>query len=420
MARIVSFSRLLVRTVGDPALRRLIPIYCGLGILVSIVFGPAGMSSSSVIQGMDVSPRFRIGMWLAWFVLVAGPIRLLFHTRQALYLRSMPVAAHVHWLLLGSLALLIQLPWTWLWLRGDGAVGALTATLTATAVCTLSALTARNWLERFLVLAALAGVVAIIMVDGPWWQLPVASAILFVLAVPAAWQRAPERGRVVDLSRLAAGRLGLFSVYVAAVVRQRSSSLARGAVLTAVGGALTGLIARNNQIVSGSSVTVLALVFTAIMVTMAAAMVVGPVMDAERSMRWLLNATGTSPGRRMLASAVVCAGAAAAYAGVFAGLLIWIAPVSMATAVRVTGAVVFLGACIGMIELRCARWAERPDGIDGARLVSATVGVVLVMCVLLGFLGEWALIAIAGGALKLTFGSVDHTLATPVGRRWFR
>lgn len=421
MARLLPFSRLLVRTVGDPTLRRLIPIYCGLAMLVAVVFGPSGMSAEQLLQGMEISPRFRIGMWIAWLVLVAGPTRLLFHNPQAVYLRAQPIAPCVHWLLLGAMALLIQAPWAWLWLRGDGAPAAITATLVAAALCTLGAVTARHWMEALVVAAVFVGITMLITMGASTLQLAPVGIVVFSAAVRAAWLRAPERGGGVDLGALSSGRLGLLVVYIAAVWRQRSSSVARGAVLTGVGGALTGLIARNNHIVSGDSVGLLALVLATIAVTMATAMVVVPVVEAERAMRWMLNATGTSAARRMLASAGVCGAAGAGYALVFVGLMMWVAPPSSTlTLFRVVATVISLGVSVGLIELRCARWAERAAGIDGVRLVSATIGVILVTAALLGVMREWAVLAAAAAALKMTLGSVELTLSLPRGRRWLR
>jgi|GEM_PF-2140688 len=418
MARLTAFSRVLLRTVGPPALRRLAPVYCGLAVLVAILFGPTGMSAAGLVADMHASAPLRLGLWLAWLILVVAAVRPLFHSRDALYLRAAPVRPIVHESLLGALALAMQLPWTWLWWRGDGALAAVATTLTAAAVCCVAAIAPRGWVERVVVAATVIGLLAAVAVGLPHWQQAAVAGVVLVAGVRAAWRRAPEHSGVIDVSALLANRAGLALAHAAAVMRRRSSSLARGLVIVAIGGALTGLIARNNDIAGAAAVAVLAMSLASIVLTPAVAMIAGPVMESERSLRWLLDANGVGWGRRMVASATVCGAGGVVYSLVFAGLVSWIAPLDPLPAARVFAEVVVLGLSAGLILLRCARWAERADGIDGTRLVSAAIGVATAAAIAVAVLDEWALLALAAVALKLSAGS--DPVITPVVERGAR
>lgn len=415
MARLTAFSRVLLRTVGPPALRRLAPVYCGLAVLVAILFGPSGMTASGLVADMRASAPLRLGLWLAWLILVVAAVRPLFHARDTLYLRAAPVRPIVHEVLLGAFALAMQLPWTILWWRGDGALAGLAATLTAAAVCCVAAVAPRGWIERVLAGATVIGLLVAVAVALPHWQQAAVAAAVLVAGVRAAWRRAPEHSGVVDVAALLANRSGLALAHATAVMRRRSSSVARGLVIVASGGALTGLIARNNGMADAAAVAELALTLGAIVLTPAVAMIAGPVMESERSLRWLLDANGVGWGRRVVAGAAVCGGGGLMYALVFAGLVSWIAPLDPVPAARVFAEMMAFGLSAGLILLRCARWAERADGIDGTRLVSAAIGVAIAAAIAVAVLDEWALLALAAVALKLSAGS--DPVHTPVARR---
>ncbi|HTM20868.1 MAG TPA: hypothetical protein VL172_10180, partial [Kofleriaceae bacterium] len=72
------FTRELIRTAGEPALRRALPSWAALGIGAAVVMGPTGLHPADVVAAIEQGRVVRVVLWAAWIAVSAGPVRELF------------------------------------------------------------------------------------------------------------------------------------------------------------------------------------------------------------------------------------------------------------------------------------------------------------------------------------------------------
>lgn len=370
-----------LREAGLAAAERAAPLYFGIGIVAAILFGSANaMRASDALQAFASSRPLRIGFWTAWIIATAPAARLLFATPTTFYLRSLPrtrapLAAAVS---VGLIA--VEAPWIALFARGGGALsGATTAALAA---------------SLHGALLAPAPLVALVLVVAIGWPAPPSVLLGLGLAGAiasgrAAFRVAPERA-ARSRRRLVRGpapvALGL--AYLAVAWRGTRPAFIRAVLVGAAGGALTGLVGRNNG-VSGS--VAFALGMTGPILVVAAGGIVEAVVAVEREAGWILTTSRTS----MPVRAAARAGAAGAAGLVLGAGVAAIVAAGVGGGVGLVAAVALWGGALAAVLTSVERIAARSGERDGGVAVSCALGLAILAATSGGILGAPALALLA-------------------------
>jgi len=417
LTRTSALAAVLLRSAGEPALRRALPLYVGIGMSAAVLFGPTGMSAADVTDPASASRGFRLALWAAWLAAIAGPARVLFSAPQSLYLRAFPVSPAWHQLLLGCALAALEAPWAWLFLRGQGVVEAGAALALGVALAALLAARARGFADWAIGAAVAAGAVLVIALPAPAWARLAYGLVGSLLAVPAAWWRAPEAGAGWRGVRVRGTAFtALVRAHAAALWRLRRPAFGRALIATLLGGGFAGLAARANEVGAGASLAVMSLAIGAVTLSMAAGSFAVPVIESERSSRWILDASAASGVRRAAASSAVVAGLAAGCGLIHGSVVAWAAGAYLPDALRLGAEGAGAGAALGLVALWVARAAERSVGVDGVRVVAYLTAVAAVCAIGFGVAGEIGLALLVGLALALSIRTADQA-AFPA-RRW--
>ncbi len=395
MAALSTLARVLTRTAGLPALLRAIPAFAAIALGATILFAGNGMRAADLVALAERSIAVRVSLWAAWLLVTIPPARVLLETPETFFLRALPVPPWHFWLVHGAQLALLQLPWALLWLRGGGLVLGLSAIALAVAADALwiaRPRTPRDLLALTLVIAALA--------------LPLPHALRLSLglvaaplAVASAWARAPGKGVRLGAGLVRGGPARALTLAYAAVLGRRDLLLlTRGLALAVVGAAIVALVVRNNP-GSGLSVQRAALLVAPLPLALATGGVAVRALDTERSLEWLLLATGTSATLRALVALSIPALWGAVIGALQASIGAAFAGSSGLAATALGGLV--LGAAMGGAAGASARFAELPSGVDGTRVVIALLSAAALAVGLASWLDEAALplIALAAAAL---------------------
>jgi hypothetical protein len=282
------------------------PIYLGLLIVASVLFGPTGMRASDVTSAARGSVAFSIALWSGW-LLVALPIaRAAFAPRTALYLRWLPAPGWIFLLAGGACLFAIEAPFILLFGRGAGPVAGFFAGILAAAGHAL--LLARS--TRPLELAA-AGLFGFVIIARPAAAIlgPAALVLAFV-GVRAAFRRAPEIGarapRTLFSPRSPTAALAV--AHATVVIRGEGSVLARAFALGATGGLVIPLAALGHDLTEPGSIGALSIGVLGLALAPGLSGIAAAVMRAERAAEWLLDAAGAPSSLRAVAAGAACAG----------------------------------------------------------------------------------------------------------------
>src|SRR5436190_14641425 len=189
----------LARTCGVAALRRALPTYLGLFVVVLSLFGGNGMRAADVVALARGSSPVRLALWLGWLVLALPAARALVREPAAFWIRVWPVPrATVMAVVLGLLAL-VEAPWIVLWTKGGGVAAGAWAAAIALGGHGLLLARPRARAERG---GALGVAVSLGLL--PWSALlaAIVAAPAVWLSVRRAWIAAPERAGVQRVVRL--------------------------------------------------------------------------------------------------------------------------------------------------------------------------------------------------------------------------
>jgi len=349
-------------------------MWAALALVAAVLMGPNGLTAAEAVSALDASRPLRLVLWGLWLAGAAPAVRAALVRPEIFYLRALPIGRGVWWLSLATIALAVQAPWSALHWHGGGAGEGLAAGLGAAGASAALAVRGRRPGELALLAAALAAVVVAVFVDGPRWAGAACGAVALAVAVPIAWRRAPEaatarRGRRTMWIR-GPVPVALAIYHALALWRRDRGALHRGLVLVATGGAAAGSIGVG---VLGST-AIAALTLTAAIFGLAA-----PVARARREASWLLDSSGAGATARAAGAALVLV-----VVGVAAGIV----HAGLAQAIRPGGADRGLAAIAFAIVLAAAavpaaRWADRPGGVDGTRVVIAAVAVAMTVLIVL-------------------------------------
>jgi hypothetical protein len=345
-------------------------MWAALTMVAAVVMGPTGMTPADAFGALESSRGLRIALWGLWLAGAAPALRAALVRPDLLYLRALPIAPPLWWACLAVIALLVQAPWAALHWAGGGSVAGVAAGLGAAGASAALAMRARRRAEQLACVAVAAAIATIVVAVGPGWLAAGAGAVGLVVAIPLAWRRAPESAAVRRGAHVRmAGPLPIaLAIYHAvALWRRDRGALTRGLLLVAAGGLMAGLI----EVGVLGSLAIAALTLTAAVFGLAA-----PLARARQAARWMLDASGTPPWVRALAAMLLLAAA---------GLVAGTAHACVSHAIRPGDAgrglvVVAFGLLMAAAAVPAVRWADRPTGVDGTRVVVA--GVLVTIAVL--------------------------------------
>jgi ABC-type Mn2+/Zn2+ transport system ATPase subunit len=290
-------------TSGAAALRRALPVYLGLLVAASQLFGGYGLAPETVVAGAGASPLARALLWTAWLVLSTPTLDAVWRTPASFWLRSLPVPRAWHLAVLLAMSLLAEAPWVALWWAGGGALAGLAALGGALAGHALLLARPPGAPGLALALAGLAALVAAptsVLSFGTW---PIA-----LVGLRAAWLAAPARPAARPRAWIPRPRpAALALAQLVGLARGHLPALLRGALLVALAAAAAWLAARNNGLADLDARLGLACGFLAPAALLAGSAAAGPLLAAERRADWLLVVAGASPRLRL--AALVLAGA---------------------------------------------------------------------------------------------------------------
>ncbi|MFO0755405.1 MAG: hypothetical protein U0359_02875 [Byssovorax sp.] len=393
-------ARLLTRTAGLPALVRAAPAFAALALASAIIFGGNGMSPADLVGAAQQSLPLRSTLWTVWILLTIPPARAIVETPETFFLRALPVPRW-HFSIVHALHLaLLQGPWAVLWLLGGGLLSGLTAILAAIALLSswIAGLRrARDAVAPALTLAALAA--------------PIPAPARFALALLAApialdlaFVRAPDRGIRAGSGWVRGGPLRALALAHTAILLRRDRVLfGRSALAVLAGAIVLALVVRNNPDLPLSFQAALLLVGP-LPLALGTGGVAIRVLDTERSLTWLLLATGTSAARRALLALLIPAALGALLGAIFGLLGAALAAPPLLARSALDGMI--LGALVGSAAGHAARSSELPSGVDGSRAVVVLLLASVLIAAAGASLGEIALPLLSLGAALLARASV--------------
>ncbi|MCC6558842.1 MAG: hypothetical protein IT372_38410 [Polyangiaceae bacterium] len=414
---ILSQLAALARVLSALALRRAAPVaaplYFGLFLVGSVLFGPSGLRAADVTRAAIGSPPVAVALFAAWLLFTAPAARAVLDRPSTFLLRALPVPRWQFVLVTGAHLALLELPWIALWARGDGPLAALAAGATAAGAHGL--LFARSARPRDLAAAALR--LAAAARPGVLHRSVIACAAA-PAGVAAGWLRAPERStRRRSLRMPSSPPAALAAAHLIAITRTESAALLRAVLLAALGGLAAPLAARGHDLTAPASISALSLGIAAWTLSLAGGGIAAAALRAERAKAWLLDSTGAGGALRVLAASGAAAAACAALglihgavatAGLGAGPLL-AARLSLLTAA--------LGAAVGVL----AAWQSRRAAADGARRggrdLARRAAAAGLSIAAIAALGEPAVALIELAALALAASSSRRAAALTAPRR---
>jgi hypothetical protein len=367
--RHLALAKILVVLGARAAYPLAAPLFLGIFVVASVLFGPNGMSPPEALAVMRASPTLLTVLWAGWLVLGLPAARAALVPPSGTYLRWLPAPRLVFHLAGGACALVVEAPWMLLFGRGEGLASAATAGLAALAGHALCA--TRPWSALEGLAAALVG----LAVFAPAAPLALAAALVAAsLAVPCAFRRAPEAAARANRRFSFRSPLGaLASTFVLGVLRGEPAVLGRALALAALAGLVLPLAARGHDLAADASIGALALGLAAVALSPGLSGAAAAVVRAERAASWLCDATGTAPAARALAAALACGvvGAASGLVLGIVGALGLRAPVALTA--RLVALTVASGLATGAVLVGGAREAEASPRRGDRGMIQALV-----------------------------------------------
>ncbi len=290
---------------------------------IGVVFGGNGMQPADVVRALAASAAFRLA-FLATTGLIAAPVigpALL--APGALFVRSLPVRRSALVGLVAAAAALVEVPVFFLFVAARAPVAGIAFGCAAAALALLLGTRATTPIA---VAASASSSVALVAGLPAALAAPVAVAALGLVA-REAWVHAPERAGhsagAVALVRGGPAR-AVAAVHALRLLRREAPALVRGALFALGAGILIPIVAANRGAVGAGPSLVVLLVVATLPVVVALSGVCASILDNERSLRWLLDATGATRAARHGGAAAALGGlggAAGAIVALGAGAL---------------------------------------------------------------------------------------------------
>lgn len=387
--------RTLCATAGRSAAQRALPLYLGLWIVASVLLEGNGVRPADVVARLSHSPGERALAYVVWTVVSLPAIRALLTTPSSFFLRPLPVP---RWQVLACLSaglLLAELPWAYLWLRGGGlglGLAHICAALTS-ATLLLTRLARRSEaLAAALVLLALGW-------PAPWPVLLGVSVPAMALGIRAVWLRAPEPQTAPARNWIGSSpSAALATCYGLLLWRRARAQLARSLAFTLLALLVSYFAIRNNPPESDAALLSWALATLSPSLLLASSSLVGPLLQAEGQLGWLLAMCGTPPLVLRVARAAPLAASGALLATLHAAALGAALVLPPGLRGLLWSLEVLAALLLALLVLGAARWAVRGDGNDSGRLVIGIGLALLGTSAVLAWLGLGGLWLWAGGA----------------------
>ena len=361
-----TIARALAATAGVAAMRRAIPLFAGIGIAAAVVFGPNGMSPADLVEATHATALGRIALIAVWLLVTVPIARALIETPTTYFLRALPVPRWQFWLAHAGFLVPLQSPWIALWHGARGVSAAVCATVPVMALQLAFVARPRGWRLAL----AIALTVALAM-NAPATVLLLVGAVTLPVMLIEAWVRAPERGAARHRSFVTrrSALLALATTYLACVRRTELPAFSRAALVTITGGLAFALAARNNRVTDASALEALSLAIATLPLAITCGSFAAPLLEIERKLRWLLDATATRGYVRKISGAGVCALLGAMFGAVHGSIAAIGTSGSASMRLRLAALATGWGATIGLYAHYSARKAERSDGVDGSSVV---------------------------------------------------
>ncbi|MEY4547926.1 MAG: hypothetical protein RL685_4121 [Pseudomonadota bacterium] len=377
-----------------------------------------GVRPVDIVDHLLHSRRDRALAYGVWTIVSVPAIRALLTAPSSFFLRTLPVP---RWQVLGILAcglLLAELPWAYLWIRGGGPLLGLAHVVAALALASLltAGLTRRG--EQL----AAALLVLALGLSPPWPVLLGVGMPASMLGAYAVWLRAPEpRLRTLRTWIGSSPVSALAACYGLLLWRRAGAQLVRALGLTSLALVVSYFAIRNNPPDSTGRLLAWALGTLTPALLLAAAGLVGPLLQAEAQLSWLPAVYGTTIRAQRLARCVPLVANGAALATLHCVALG--AALALPPGLRATLWLSELTAAIlsAVLVTGIARWALRGDGNDSGRLVLSLGAALLGSTVAVAWLGlaGLGLWACAATLAWLEPWTARHTAWAP-RRRWER
>lgn len=373
----VATLRATLLTAGRPALRRASGLGSAVGIVAAIVFGGNGLRVADLVHLFHASWRARAALWSCWILLATPAVAPAFDAPGTPTLRALRVPRGALLLSLMLIFVCIESPWGLLFACGGGPSQA--ATQTALAITIQTALVTSRKRPRALWYGVPA--IALAVWDAPSIAASVPACALAIASVRAGWMWGLERNRAaLRITRPMPVIPALTIAYLLRLVRAEGARLSLVVLGAVAGSALLATSLRHDP--TGRPVPRGALVM-ALPLTLAAAVLAGPVLEVERRLRpWLRSL-------RVRAGAVVCAfvlavatpsSALAAGAGIVA-------------ATAGGASVLTLGSGLAIVSLvitaTVTAWARVHDRMRKKNPIVFVVGVVAIASAAVGASAVW-------------------------------
>lgn len=381
--RAAALVRFLAMTSWRAASPRAVTLYVGVFSVALLFFGSNGIDARIVTSAAESDLGLRLAWLGVWVLLSAPAISAWLGEPTAFWVRVFPVPRA--WVLaalaLGSITL--HSAWWLLWLRGSGPVQASWALGTALGLQLAWAAGFRSRTD-----AAAFGLVLLIGALGPHWALLPPLLGLCYRGSRLAWRRAPEpasggRHAVFGSSRSVA----LASTLAVALLRGHRPMLARALFVASAAALVPGLYVLKNR--GDGDVVFLGLAVWGPACVLGATAISGALVEVERSLAWLVRASG---GPQVAAYAsfglLGCWGAAlgAAFAWVSVAML-QLSPLATAQLLLTCSSA---GAAWATASLALVRHASRRGAADAARVVVRASAGCIASLALVWVLQRWA------------------------------
>jgi hypothetical protein len=374
-----------MQSSGAAALRRSFSLYLAIGIAAIVLFvGDKSLDAATVVRIAERTSAARSLLIALWVTATLPAMRALLTAEQNIALRALPIPRRWIALWLGGFMVFAETPWLALWLRGGGVTKGFGAALTALALHACLVAGQRKASDAVLVALPCAAWLAPSS-EASFEAAPIArivvSAVVFMVALDRAWQRAPEiappkvRGHITGPPVRA-----LMTSYGLVLLRAHTSALLRAFSMVAIALGWAGLAVINDEALRAggwAAFRMLLAVFIPCTV-FASATAAGPVLRAERAAEWVLAASGTSSTARRGATALLL-GAAGGAIGLLGGTVLGVV-FAEGGAGRLASmfAMTLTGAMLSALTEEAMRWSARDTGRDGARVVLSLMALIAV------------------------------------------
>lgn len=403
MSRFWALARVITTVAVRAAAPLFVPTYFGLAILGVILFGPNAMRSAEVTHAALSSPPASIALWAGWLLLTTPIARAVLTLPDTFVLRSMPVPRRYFLAISAAHLAVVEILWIALWARGEGALAAIAAG--AGAMGAHSLVVARP--SRAIEIASAAALAIAIAFSAPVPLLLAASAFAAPIGLIAAFRRAPERDSRSRRAPLPSPLVGaLAAAHLISVRRGEAAVLARALLLTALGGVSAPLVARGYELLNNSSsMSILSLGVATGTLAVATSGVAAAVLRAEKSARWILDASAASGGARCLAAAIAAGLSGVIFGLIHGALMSLVTGAAPLLAARFIGLAALLGGVIGVAASWHARRSDAEGPRRGGQAIARLIGSAGAAIIVITLIGEPAIAILAAVAALVVIRS---------------